>query len=118
MRKLATTGLYGIQAIEAIKKFKKSENTIANSKPVNKKALFKSVPTNGIHTIDEVIGEKIKKLPQTLISQVIILNILVYPEMSVVLLTSLRMDSAVFSPGPQWSMVSLNTSLKQLISAR
>ena len=77
MRKLATTGLYGIQATEAIKKFKKSENTMAKSKPVNMKALFKSVPTNGIHTMEEVSGEKIKKLPQTLINQVIILNILV-----------------------------------------
>jgi hypothetical protein len=52
---------------------------MAKSKPVNMKALFKRVPTNGIQTIEEVSGEKIRKFPQILINQVTSLNIFVYP---------------------------------------
>ena len=69
-----------------MKKLRNSEKAMANSIPVNMKALFKRVPTNGIHTIEEVIGEKIRKFPQTLINHVTSRNMLVYPVMSEVLL--------------------------------
>ena len=50
-RKLATTGLYGIQAIDAIKNWRIVAKEIAKINPVNMKVLFRRVPTNGIQTI-------------------------------------------------------------------
>ena len=54
----------------------------AKINPANMKVLLTRVPTKGIQTMEEVIGEKIRKLPQTLMSQVRILNMFVYPVIS------------------------------------
>jgi hypothetical protein len=53
---------------------------MANIKPVKKKVLWRRVPTNGIQTIPNVMGENIRKLPAIDKSHVRTLYMFVNPE--------------------------------------
>lgn len=121
-RKVARTGRQVNQATHMTVNYIIVANIIAIINPVNKKVESRRLPTRGIQTRQLINGESMRNVPPKLSIQDMNLHKLVYPAESDLEMepfpNSLKISWAVLSPQPQWSTVSLNTSLKQRISVR